>query len=238
MTDESSQTIVIPIEFPDPDPLPSTFIDATTSCRVILLGVYNLPEDIDDEQRQRCEIEAKNMLYSLASSFVREGETAEVELVMGHDLKNVPSSFAEERDADALLVPNRITTLGRVLIPIRDEKFAEPVAEFVSALEPSGLVHTSLLHVAADEEAAEAGEQFLSDVKERLTAAGFPSTGIDTEVVVSDDPSFAVSTAAEGYDLIVMGETEETGYEPVFGEMYESVADQTDLPIIVVRDQG
>lgn len=237
MTEESPQTVVIPIEFPDPDPLPSTFIDATTSCRVILLGVYELPEDVDDERRQQCEIEAKNTLYSLASSFVLEGETAEVELVMGHGLENVPSSFAEERDVDALLVPNPITTLGRILVPIRDEKFAQPVAEFVSALESSGIIHTSLLHITEDEQAVEAGEQFLSDVTETLTAAGFPSTGIDTEVVVSDDPSFAVSTAAEGYDLIVMGETEETGYEPVFGEMYESVADQTDLPIIVVRDR-
>lgn len=234
--DTRPQTVVIPIEFPDPDPLPPTFIDVTTSCRVILLGVYELPDEVDDEGRHRREIEAKNTLYSLASNFVREGETAEVELVMGQELADVPSAVAEERDADALLLPNPIVTLGRVLVPIRDRKFAEPVVEFVSTLEESGLIHTSLLHVAEDDDAVEGAEQFLSEVENSLVEAGYPSTGIDTEVVVSDDPSFAVSSAANGYDLIIMGETQDTGYERVFGEMYESVAEQTNLPIIVVRE--
>jgi nucleotide-binding universal stress UspA family protein len=236
MTDTESQTVVIPIEFPDPDPLPSTFIDATTTYRVILLGVYELPEDADEEQEHRCEIEAKNTLYSLASSFVREGETAEVELVMGHGLEDVPSSFAEERDVDALLIPNPLLSLGRILIPIRDEEFAEPFGEFVSTLEESALIHTSLLHVTEDDEAVEEGERFLGNVKETLVESGFPLTGIDTEVVVSEDPSMAISNAARGYDLIIMGETRETGYEAVFGEMYESVADRTDLPILVIRE--
>ena len=236
MTNSDSQSIVVPIEFPDPDPLPSTFIDATTSCRVILLGVYELPDDVGDEERHRCEIEAKNTLYSLASNFVREGETAEVELVMGHGLENVPSSYAEEQHTDALLIPNPITSLGRILIPIRDEIFTGPIAEFVSALEESALIHTSLLHITEEEDDVEEGERFLAEVEDALVEAGFPATGIDTDVVVSDDPSFAISSAAEGYDLIIMGETQETGYEPVFGEMYESVADQTDLPIIVVRE--
>lgn len=234
--DTQPQTVVIPIEFPDPDPLPPTFVDVTTPCRVVLLGVYELPGGVDDDDRHRREIEAKNTLYSLASTFVREGETAEVELVMGQDLADVPSTVAEQRDADALLIPNPITTLGRVLVPIRDRKFADPVVEFVSTLEESGLVHTSLLHVVEDDAELEEGEQFLSEVKNGLVEAGYPSTGVDTEVVVSDDPSFAVSSAADGYDLIIMGETQDTGYERVFGEMYESVAEQTNLPIIVVRE--
>ena len=237
MTDATPPTIVIPIEFPDPDPLPSTFIDVTTSCRVILLGVYELPEGVDDEERHRCEIEAKNALYSLASNFVREGETAEVELVMGHGLEDTPSSFAEERDVDALLVPNPITTLGRILVPIRDEKFAKPIVEFVSALEEAALIHTSLVHVAEDDQAATEGEQLLSEVKDSLVDAGFPPTGVDTEVVVSEDPALAISNAAKGHDLIIMGETQDTGYEPVFGEVYESVADRTEIPIIVVRER-
>lgn len=237
MTNPQYQPIVIPIEFPDPDPLPSTFIDVTTSCRVILLGVYELPEEADDEQRHRCEIEAKNVLYSLASNFVREGETAEVELVMGHDLEDVPSSFAEERDADALLIPGPITTLGRILVPIRDNQFAAPIAKFLSTLDKSALIHTSLLHVTDDEQAVDEDEQFLAGVEDSLVEAGFPPTGIDTEVVISDDPSLTISNSADGYDLIIMGETQETGYEPVFGEIYESVADQTEMPIIVIRER-
>lgn len=232
----ASQTVLIPVEFPDPDPLPSTFVEGLTNCKVILLGVYPLSADASDDERQRRQIEAKQVLYTLASDFVHRGETAEVELVMDEEVADAPTTVAEERDVDALLVPNPMTTLGHVFVAIRDEKFAQPVVDFVCALNEEVLIHTHLFHVAdSDDEVAE-GEELLSDVKDRLVDEGYSQTGIDTEAVVSDDAPFAISRAASDSDLIVMGETQEPGFERVFGKTYESIADETELPIIVVRD--
>lgn len=232
----TSKTLLIPVEFPDPNPLPATFVGGFTSCKVILLGVYETADDIDPDERQRREVEAYHTLYSFANQFVQSGDTAEVELVMGEALEDVPSSVAEERDVDALLVPNPITTLGRILIPIRDPEFAEPIAEFVGTLDQDVLIHTTLLHVTESEEEIEEGEELLKDVQEQLVASDFPEVSIDTEVVVSDNPAFAIGQAASGHDLLIMGETGDPTYERIFGKTYESIAEETELPVVVVRE--
>lgn len=232
----SPQTILIPVEFPDPQPLPSTFVDAFSSCRVVLLGLDEMSDDVDADERHRREIRAKNVLYSLATQFLREGESADVELVTGEGLSETPTRVAEERGVDAVMIPKPITTLGRVLVPVRDPRFAEPVAEFLSGLNQDVFLHTTLFHVAESEDDVEAGEQVLSDIREQLVEAGHPELRLDSETVVSDDPAFAISEAASDYDIIVMGETENPSFDSVFGKTYELVADETNHPVVVVRD--
>ena len=234
--DLSTQTLLIPVEFPDPEPLPATFIGGFTTCRVTLLGLYETPEDLDEDERHRREIEAYHTLYTYAAQFVRSGDTADVELVMGPDVGETPTRGAEEGDFDALLVPNPINTLSRILVPVRDRTFAESIGDFVGTLDEHDILHTTLFHVAEAEEGVEEGARLLASVRDELADAGVPGTSIDTEVRVSDDPAFPIGEAASGYDLIIMGETEASGYERVFGRTYESVADATDLPIVVVRE--
>lgn len=154
---------------------------------------------------------------------------------MGQDLEAIPTAVAEERDVNALLVPNPITHLGRVLIAVRDETFAPSIEQFVETLDEE-IIHDLTLLTVTDSEETEAEEALLSSLKDQLVEAGFSKFSIDTEVVVSDDPSFAISQAAGGHDIIVMGETEESTYERVFGKTYESIADQTDIPVVVLRE--
>lgn len=144
--------------------------------------------------------------------------------------------MAEDYDADALLVPNPITTLGHILIAIRNEKFAEPIVELMNALDRDVLNHLTLFHVTETEDGVNAGEKLLTDVRRKLIDEGFSQASIDTEVVVSDDAPFAISEAARNDDLIVMGETQEPEFEQVFGKTYESIAEETDHPVLVVRE--
>ena len=137
---------------------------------------------------------------------------------------------------DALLVPKPLTTLARVLVPVRDEKFAGPIADFLSGLNQDVLVHTTLFYVAESDEDVEAGEELLDGVREQLVDAGYPELRTDTEVVVGDDAPFEIGKAASGYDLLVMGETQDPSFERVFGKTYDSIAEETDHPIVVVRE--
>lgn len=231
-----AHSLLIPLHFPDPDPLPSSFISGFTDCKVTLLGLYEMSEETPQEEKQRRVIEANHLLYSLANQFVRSGDTAEVELLVDTDLSGAPTRIAEERGIEALLVPNEINTLGQLLIPIRDEKYAGPIADFVGTMDEDTIIHTELLHVTEDEDGVAAGEELLGTVKEKLVEAGFPRVSIGTEVSISDDPSYAISQAARRSDLIIMGETEAPSYERVFGRTYQSVADQTEEPVLVVRE--
>ncbi|MFC6723811.1 hypothetical protein ACFQE1_05340 [Halobium palmae] len=229
------ETLLIPVEFPDPTPLPSTFVGGFTSCKVLLVGVYELPADTDSDERQRREIEAYNTLYSYANQFVRAGDTAEVELVMGEDVGDTPSRIAEERDVDALLVPNPITTLDDVLVAVRDPEFVEPISEFVNLLDQEIVLHASLFSVAETQEGTGEKRELLNELRRRMVDAGFNETAIDVEVAVSDDPPFAISEAARDHDVVILGETQDPDFERVFGDTYRSIADETELPIVVVR---
>ena len=230
----TAPTLLIPLEFPDPDPLPSSFIDGFTSCRVILLGLYETPPDMSEDEQQRQRIEANNVLYSLAHQFVRKGESAEVELTMGQDLATMPTTIAEERDVGAVLVPNPITNLGRVLIAVRDETFADDIERFVGTLDEDPIQHLTLLTVT-DSEQTEEDEAMLSSLREQLIDDGFSKFAVDTTVTVSDDPSFAISQVANNHDLLIIGETEQSSTERIFGKTYELIADDTDIPVVVVR---
>ncbi|MFC4358314.1 universal stress protein [Halobium salinum] len=231
----TEETLLIPVEFPDPMALPSTFVSGFTDCRVLLVGVYETPDDIDPDERQRREIEAYNTLYSYANQFVRAGDVAEVELVMGEDVADAPSRIAEERDVDALLVPNPITALDDVLISVRDPEFVDPIGRFVGMLDEDVLLHSTLFSAAESEAAVEEKRGLLGELEDRMVEAGFNRTTIDAEVAVSDDPPFAISEAARDHDLIIMGETQDSEFERVFGATYQSIADETDHPIVVVR---
>lgn len=106
----ASQTVLIPVEFPDPDPLPSTFVEGLTDCKVILLGAYELGDGVTADERQRRRTEANQVLYTVAADLVHRGETAEVELVVGEDVTDTPTTVAEEQDVDALCYPRRSRT--------------------------------------------------------------------------------------------------------------------------------
>ncbi|SEO90902.1 Universal stress protein family protein [Halogranum amylolyticum] len=231
----SAPSLLIPIEFPNPDPLPSSFVSGFTSCKVTLLGLYKTPGEMDAEERQRQAVEANYVLYSLAHQFIQHGASAEVELVMDEDVETTPTTVAEERDMDALLIPNPITNLGRVLIAVRDETFADSVEEFVGTLNEDVIHHVTLMNVT-DSEQTDEKEALLSSLRDRLVDAGFSKFAIDTNVVVSDDPAFEIGEAAQSHDLVVMGETEESTTQRVFGKTYELVADETDRPVVVLRE--
>ena len=231
----STPTLLIPIEFPNPDPLPSSFVSGLTSCEVTLLGLYETPSDTDAEERKRRSIEANYYLYSVAHQFIQHGAGADVGLVMDEDLEMTATTIAEERNLDAVLVPNPITNLGRVLIAVRDETFVEPVERFVATLDEDVIQHLTLVSVTEAEQVG-TKEALLSGLRDRLTDAGFSRFRIDTDVVISGDPPFAISQAAQSHDLIVMGETKQDSRERVFGKTYDSVAESTHHPVVVLRE--
>jgi nucleotide-binding universal stress UspA family protein len=76
----------------------------------------------------------------------------------------------------------------------------------------------------------------LSSLRDRLDDAGFSKYATETEVAGSDDPSFANGEAAGGHDITLMGETEHRARDRVFGRTYESVAEGTDVPVVVLRE--
>lgn len=236
--------LLIPVQFPDPElyPYPDTIVEGLAGFEIVLLGYYEVPEGSDPVRvRSEHETEAEGALYDMAAAFSKAGAPTDVELHFGHadDERGIRDRIAERTDLDGVFVPNPISTLGKVLVPLRDARNAERVVEFVGTLDEYTILDIELLHVVPDEAGVEDGRAMLRNVRDRLVDRGFPAAEVEVTVEVDADPAFSIGNRARRHDLVVMGETEQLDLEErIFGRTYETVADRTDVPIIVLRNPG
>jgi hypothetical protein len=66
---------------------------------------------------------------------------------------------------------------------------------------------------------------------------GIDSDRITTGHVISDDTVEEITDAAQNHDLIVVGETEPSLVDRIVGDVLTKVADQSNRPVLVVRDR-
>lgn len=239
----SRPNLLLPIVFPDPEvhPAPSRFFEEFSGFDVTLFGYWEVEGESDiDAASEAHRIDAEAVLYELAAEFSKNGAPADVQLYFGRpraEESELRDRIAEQTHADAIFVPNPFTSLGRVLVPIRDARNQQQLIEVVAALNEQTVIDVELIHVCDDESLVSEAREMLDQVHEQLTDRGFPGLEVKTTVTVSDDPAYTISQSARSHDLIVMGETSEPDYEDqIFGPAYEYVADRSEDPILVVRE--
>lgn len=239
----SRPSLLLPVVFPDPEVHPATsrFFEEFSGFDVTLFGYWEVEAESNIEAaREAHRIEAEAVLYELAAEFSKVGAPADMQLNFGRpgdEESELRDRIVEETHADAVFVPNPFTSLGRVLAPIRDDRNQQQLVEVVAALNEQTVISIELFHVCEDESMVSDAREMLSGIHERLTRRGFPGLEVETTVTVSDDPAYAISQRARSHDLIIMGETSQPDYEDeIFGPAYEHVADRSEDPILVVRE--
>ncbi len=230
--------LLLPITFPDPAIPPSSFAEAVSPMNVVLLGYYDAPSGTaTDELRAEREAEVERTVEDVAATLTAAGTDVETRVAFGTDFEAVQERIAEEEACDVIYLPNPIDVLGRLLVPLRDTRNAEQIASFVGSFRKEKLVDLTLLTVVDDENRTEEGRAMLREARAQLVDAGFSKQAIDIEVSVSDDPPFEIGRHAVDFDALVMGETEPTDSERVFGTVHRQVAEQSHHPVFLVRRQ-
>lgn len=239
----SRPTILIPVVFPDPDiyPMDDVNIVGLNGFDIVLFGYWETPEGTTPETaREEHETEAEAVLYDMAAQFSRAGASTDIQLHFGPpgDAEGVlQDRIAAETDVDGILVPNQLTMLNNVLIPLRDTRKRDEIVDFVSAFEKDRIFVLELYHATPDETRVEAAERMLEGVKRMLLDRGFSDNDVEVTVEVTDDPASAVADRARNHNIVVMGETEEVGVEDrFFGPIYDYIAEETETPIAVIRE--
>lgn len=239
----SRPTLLIPVVFPDPDvyPLDDVNIVGLSGFNVILFGYWETPEGTAPEvAREAHETAAEAVLYDMAAQLSRAGASTDVQLHFGPpgDAEGVlQDRIVAETDADGILVPNKLTMLNNVLVPLRDARKRDEIVDFVSAFDNDRIFVLELYHATSDGASVEAAEQMLEDVKRVLLDRGFSDNDVEVTVEVTDDPASAVADRARNHNIVVMGETEELDDEGRFlGPIYDYIARETETPIAVIRE--
>lgn len=232
-------SILVNVELPDPDPISPSLIDVLSSLRVVLLGWFSVPgQTVPAQARDQFETEAQVALEAVDERFEEAGIEVTTRLVFTGDELDTISRVSVEEGCDAVLITGEMDELRRVLVPLRGLENIHKIAPFVADLCRDVTATVSLLNVVEDDETeASSRSDVLNPAGSRMGNHGLDASLIELNAVSADDAADAIVDRASAYDLVVLGETEPSVREILFGTVPEQIVTTTDVPVIVVRHE-
>jgi nucleotide-binding universal stress UspA family protein len=232
----TTHRVLVPFELPDADPLPSVLIETLTEIEAVLLGHYGLPDQTPPSAaRDQFEAEAGAALDELARPFTGAGIPVTTRLVFGKAREKTIDRVAVEEDCDVILTPGVADSIDSLFVPLRGEANFDRILSFVVELLTAIDATVTLFH-AGDDSDRLPGEQILADAADYLTGAGVNPDRIDRRVAEEGDAGRSIVELGADYDLIVLGETEPSLTNRIFGSVPAQVTSDTDDPAFVVRN--
>lgn len=213
-------------------------VDFLSPLQVVLLGYFVVPEQTPlDQARDQFGEELAGEFEALVSGFEFAGtESLTTRFVFTNDAAQTLERVANEEECDAVFIPAASGQTDRVLVPLRGDTNLKMILYFVKSLVKGGDVESvTLLTVAEGEESSEDREMMLNGARKHLVDLGVSEDLVEIRVEVSKDPVAKITEVSEGYDFIVMGESEPSVSNLVFGEVPDRVGRRAEVPILVVK---
>ena len=141
-------TILVPIELPDPEPLSPVLVDDLSSLEVVLLGHYGLPEQTPaSSARNQFGDDAQATLDEVAERFAAAGAAVRTRLVFGKDRAAAIQEVATEEGCVAELDPAPTDGVERLLVPLPDVAEFDRLPTFIRVLCEDSTGQITLFHV-------------------------------------------------------------------------------------------
>ncbi len=233
-----ADTILVPLELPDPEPLSPVLVNDVSSLDVVILGHYALPEQTPVATgREQFETKAQAELDEVAESFMEAGASVRTRLVFGKDRQGTIDRIAVEEDCAAELDPAPAERIERILVPIPDVAEFSRLPKFVDILceDTTDDITITLFHIIEGEENRERGERIVEKTREGMIEAGFDPEAVDVRLSDTRDHDNEIIRVAGEYDAVVMYEAESRLGDRIFGMLPDRIRSETGDPVIVVR---
>ncbi|SDF12258.1 hypothetical protein SAMN04488067_10254 [Halorubrum xinjiangense] len=231
-----ADTILVPLELPDPEPLSPVLVEDLASLSVVILGHYDLPEQTPaSSAREQFGEAAQATLEEVADAFSDAGASVRTRLVFGKDRAAAIRQIAAEEDCAAELDPAPTEGIARILVPLPDVAELDRLPTFIRILAEDSTQQITLFHVVEGDESRDRGETVVSETRERLVADGFDPDAVDTLIIEGDEHDEEILGVATDYDAVVMYEPEARLGDRVFGSLADRIADETGDPVILVN---
>ena len=231
-----ADSVLIPLEFPDPEPISPVLVEDLASLDVVLLGHYDVPEQTPTESaREQFEANVTERLEELAEPFVRAGSGVRTRLVFGKDRAATIDRIAREEGCVAELDPAPTEGIDRILVPLPDVAEFDRLPRFVDVLCEDTTNTITLFHVVEGEEGHGRGEAILGETREGLLEAGVDPGAVETRISDTGGHDDEIVRVASEYDAVVMYEAESRLGDRIFGTLPDRIRDATGDPVVVVR---
>ena len=228
--------ILVPFELPDADEVPSALIDTLATMEVVLLGHYNLPEQTPPSvARDQFADDAQAELNDIAQRFEDIAVSVTTRLVFGKAREKTINRVALQEDCDVILTPGDADAIAEVLVPLRGEANFDRILSFVGELLTATGASVTLFHTGEESDRLP-GEKILADATDRLVEAGIEPDRISQQLSADDDVERSIVGLGDTFDLLVLGETEPSLRDRIFGSRPAQVTAGTDDPAFVVRN--
>jgi nucleotide-binding universal stress UspA family protein len=231
-----ADTILVPFELPDPEPLSPVLVEDLSSLDVVVMGHFQVPEQTPTETaREQFGEQADATLQELAEPFREAGATVRMRTVFGKARGKAIDQIAVEEDCAAELDPAPTEGIERILVPVPDVAEFSLLPEFVDILCEDSTNEITIFHVVEGEESRERGEQIVAETREGLIETGFDPEEVDTLVSTHGGHDKEIIRVADEYDAVVMYEASSRLGDRIFGTLPDRIAKQTADPVIIVR---
>jgi nucleotide-binding universal stress UspA family protein len=231
-------TVLVPVDVSVAEPPDQVVFDLLASVNLVVLGYYPVPKqtapahlkaDHEDEAAERL----ANVVRSVAAG--RDTDVEDV-LVFTKDRRDTIDRIADQYDCDAVVVPGEAAAIDRILVPLRGDVNIERIVSLVGALLRAGDATVTLFHSVPEGVDPSHGEFVLRGAADRLSENGIDPDRIDWTLSEGDAAKRAIVDLAADYDLVILGETEPSLRDRIFGAVLTPIIDEIDTPAIVVRD--
>lgn len=236
-TDPEKLEILVAVDVPAPEQISQLLIELQRPLKVCLLGTYSVPEQTAPEQAREQHGElAGSALEEVADAFRASGVEVETELVFTPDVLDSVERTAVERGCHAILLLEPAYQMERILAALRPGPLATRIARLLAELLRGTDLGATLLHVMDEDDDPDRGRRELERLeRELIEEGGVAAEQVETRLEVDDDPEKVVAEAADGHDVVLIGETEPSLRDTVLGDFARRLSDDTDTPVIVVR---
>jgi nucleotide-binding universal stress UspA family protein len=237
MAFSGDSTILVPVDVSVADPPSQGILQLLRPVNVVVLGYYPVPKQTAPAHlKADHESEAAARLDDIVTQFDSSDHDVEGVLVFTKDREDTIDRIADQHDCGAVLVPNDIGSVERILVPLRGDVNLKRIISLVRDLLRMNDVTVTLFHASTAGADPSQGEFMLRGAADRLTEDGVDPDRIDWTLSEGADPTPAIVDLAADYDLVILGETEPSLRERIIGTVLTPVLDKIEKPTIIVRD--
>jgi len=230
-------TILVPVDVSAAEPPDQMILDLLRPVNLVVLGYYPVPKQTAPAHlKEDHETEAAERLETVVRRFSQGNHGVESVLVFTKDRRDTIDRISDQHDCDAVFVPGETDTIDRILVPLRGEANIERIVSLVGDLLRASDAAVTLFNFVPDGTDPSQGEFVLRGAADRLSEDGIDRDRIDWTLSEGGSAKRAIVDLAADYDLVILGETEPSLRDRIFGAVLRPILDGIETPAIVVRD--
>lgn len=205
---------------------------------IVLLGYWPVPDQSSPQQlRDQFGDEARQSLGVVKQHLEDQRFEITTELQFTKNRDQLIDRVANSHDCTSVLFPGtvRSTPPESILVLLKSDSDLDRIARTLATLFRDSSVDILLFHAVERGDDVEATEDVFREVTDNLETRGIHPDRIHWEQ--SDRGSRADSIVSEvaEHDLVVLGESEPSVRERIFGPVQSAIADRTERPSLTIR---